>query len=611
MIVEKIIGLEPSFFLWSGAVLFIAIVFLSWFIFKYSPVVLKTTLGFVLFSLLTLSSALWIGVFMVKKFVSEWLEYETSRLKEGAYVIIERRKSVHRSVIERFKKEPEKILEDRFSRTIFDFIAVADRNGEVEKSNKNALRKVPVPEVSSVHKFLKGEDGVYLVSSSWNDDKEKIISVGENVELRLSPALLDMLSAKDVYVKEVKNGKKSEDVKDKALVELGGNLVLVIEPNEEDITNMLESLLSGSARGIAVSVILAVLFFGYLSLAYIRRPLTHLISASSEVEKGNFEYEITFPAKGDIGILIRTFNNMIKGLRRRDAQIKYRNELLGSLREFGRVVLSEFDKERIYQLCVDVVGYKTNSKCAVFYDDKVKFSEKPSVKKVEIWDIPDGEIVEKEGRYILVYDIVVSREGGDKIMYGKFVAERDKNFIPEEKEFFNSLLSYVSSACQRSDYVAKLRLLQSTDSVTGLFNSTFFKASVKRELSFLKRFERHFSVVFVEIENSKEIIEKFGYIIWEDIVKAIAIIMKKSVRAYDVPARLAEDKFALLLPNTESKNAKVVEERVRNQTLSAPEIPALPELELKVKVESTGTDTEGPDSIVKKIEEKTGKIEEG
>jgi len=121
----------------------------------------------------------------------------------------------------------------------------------------------------------------------------------------------------------------------------------------------------------------------------------------------------------------------------------------------------------------------------------------------------------------------------------------------------------------------------------------------------MKRFSRNFAVIFIEIENSREIIERFGYIVWEDIVKAIAIIMRKSVRVYDVPARIGNDKFALLLPNTESQNVKVVEERIKSQIQSAPEIPSLPEIELKLSLSSYATDSHTPEQILQIIDEKS------
>lgn len=600
----KILEINQNLFLWSGVVVILFIALLSWLIFKYSPVVLKTTLGFFLFSLAILVSSLFIGVIALKNFIRDWEKYEISRLKEGAFVIIERRKSSHSTILERFSENPEGIINDPFAKTILDFLAIGDKDGKIIRANKDILEKVSPPSENPQTVFVDTKDGPYMITFQLSKDKSSSIVVGEKLEMRLIPTLIDMLSAKDAIV--LKKEEKSESKKSiisNAEVELG-DFKIVIFPQDESIISLLQKITKNVSRGIIFVIGISLVFFAVLSLSYIRKPLLHLINGSEEVERGNFEYEIRYEAKGDIGKLIQTFNNMIKGLRRRDAQIKYRNDLLSAIREVGGSILNEYDKEKIFQICVDIAGTKTNSKCAIFYDGKAKFSQELSVSEDDVKKIQDGEVIVKDGHYIIAYEISAVREG-EKIVYGKFVAERERVFIPEEKEFFNSLLNYISSACQRSDYVLKLKLMQSLDSLTGLFNSGFFKSAVKRETSIMKRFQRHYAVVIIEIENSKEIIEKFGYIIWEDIIKSIAIIMRKSVRAYDVAARISQDKFALLLPNTEFKNAKVVEERVRTQIISAPEIPSLPDLELKVKVESFATDNQDPEEIIRKVEEKS------
>jgi diguanylate cyclase (GGDEF) domain len=606
---EKITSIDTNFIVVSGITLTILFIIVSWAVFKYSPVVLKTTIGFALFTVVIFISSLWIGILAMKNFLREWQEYEISRLKEGAFVIIERRKSTQREIIERFTEKPDEILEDKFAKTVFDFIGVANKFGQIEKSNRKIIEKIPVPQRESESKFMGTNEGIYLITYKLSQDREKIIVAGENVEIRILPALVDMLSAKDVAIKKKEEIEKSWNDKEEkkginyAKIDVG-EFELQIFPQDENIISLVKTLVRGTSSGLILTIIFALAFFAVITLIYIRKPLISLIEGSEEVEKGNFEYEIKHEAKGDIGKLIKTFNDMIKGLRRRDAQIKYRNELLGAIREIGRAILTEYDKEKIFQICVDIAGIKTNSKCAIFYDEKVKFSEQPSISKKDIENVQDGEVINKDQKYIICYDISVQKET-ERILYGKFVAEREKEFIPEEKEFFNSLLSYVSAACQRSDYVLKLQLMQSIDSSTGLFNSQFFKSSIKRETSIMKRFSRNFAVILIEIENSSEIIERFGYIVWEDIVKAIAIIMRKSVRVYDIPARIRNDKFALLLPNTESQNAKVVEERIKAQIQSAPEIPSLPEIELKLSVSSYATDYHTPEQILQIIDEKS------
>lgn len=595
--------------IWILVVSILALI--SWFIFYISPVVIKTTVGFAVFSLVIFTASVWVGSHTLKEFVSEWSEYEVSRIKEGAFTFIERRKSDQRNLIRRFVDESEKIMEDKFAKTVLDYIAISDLSGNILQANRKLELNIARNGGELEQGFYKTNDGVYLVTVVRSSAGDKLIIIGEKAEIRLLPALQAMLSIKDVFIEtEERAPAQEESVLRNAEMKLGENIKLVMVPNYDLVFELVAKLATGASRGIGIAILFAVIFFGMLSILYIRRPLIGLILASKEVEKGNFEYEISYRPKGDIGKVVETFNNMTKGLRRRDAQIKYRNELLSAIKEFARSILSEYDKEKIFELCVDVAGVKTGSKCAIFYgDNKVRYSEKPEIQKDEIEGIRDGEVLSKNGNFTILYQIAAQKEEG-KIVYGSFVAQRDRDFTQEEKEFFLSLVNYAASACLRSDYVMKLRLLQSTDSLTGLFNSTFFKSSIKREISMLQRFQRNFGLVFIDIENSSEIIDKFGNIVWEDLIKAIAMVMKKSVRTYDIPARLGNDKFALLLPNTTVQNAKVVENRLREVLKSAPEVPSLPEIEIKINISSTATDVETTDEIISKVDERISVVQE-
>jgi hypothetical protein len=49
----------------------------------------------------------------------------------------------------------------------------------------------------------------------------------------------------------------------------------------------------------------------------------------------------------------------------------------------------------------------------------------------------------------------------------------------------------------------------------------------------------------------------------------------------------------------------VVEERIKSQIQSAPEIPSLPEIELKLSLSSYATDSHTPEQILQMIDEKS------
>jgi len=63
---EKITSIDTNFIVVSGITLTILFIIVSWAVFKYSPVVLKTTIGFALFYSSHFYLILWIGILAMK-----------------------------------------------------------------------------------------------------------------------------------------------------------------------------------------------------------------------------------------------------------------------------------------------------------------------------------------------------------------------------------------------------------------------------------------------------------------------------------------------------------------------------------------------------------------
>ncbi len=69
---------------------------------------------------------------------------------------------------------------------------------------------------------------------------------------------------------------------------------------------------------IALGAIVAGLFILIIAVPFLVRPILELADASIEVGKGNFEIQVKYKSKNEIGFLGTTFNAMVKGLKERE-----------------------------------------------------------------------------------------------------------------------------------------------------------------------------------------------------------------------------------------------------------------------------------------------------
>jgi len=127
------------------------------------------------------------------------------------------------------------------------------------------------------------------------------------------------------------------------------------------------------------------------------------------------------------------------------------------------------------------------------------------------------------------------------------------------------LLAYVGSVIgreQRRSRDAAIRL-SAVDSLTGLFNRTFFFAALEREIARSARSGRGFCLLMLDLDELKAINDRLGHHAGDAALRAIAETIRAGVRRIDVAARYGGDEFVALLPETDPTGGWVVAEKIR------------------------------------------------
>ncbi len=106
----------------------------------------------------------------------------------------------------------------------------------------------------------------------------------------------------------------------------------------------------------------------------------------------------------------------------------------------------------------------------------------------------------------------------------------------------------------------EIEYLSLHDDLTGLYNRRFFREELHRLFN-----PRSYPLVLAifDINGLKMVNDILGHRWGDWLIKKVAEILKNSVRAVDIVARIGGDEFVLLMPNTDEKGAKMCIERIK------------------------------------------------
>ena len=115
----------------------------------------------------------------------------------------------------------------------------------------------------------------------------------------------------------------------------------------------------------------------------------------------------------------------------------------------------------------------------------------------------------------------------------------------------------------RALYLRQIELSR-RDPLTGLLNRRAFMEMISIETHRMARHRRPLTLAYVDVDNFKEINDRYGHIAGDQFLKRIGQQMAARLRVTDSLARAGGDEFAILLPETDQTAARRVLGEIHN-----------------------------------------------
>ena len=122
------------------------------------------------------------------------------------------------------------------------------------------------------------------------------------------------------------------------------------------------------------------------------------------------------------------------------------------------------------------------------------------------------------------------------------------------------VLSVIRDISDRKEIEKKLQYLSSHDSLTGLYNRSYFETEFER----IEKGRKYpVSVIVADIDGLKSVNDTHGHVAGDVLIKSAANILSSVFRSDDIVARTGGDEFAILLIESDDNKASSLLWRIR------------------------------------------------
>ncbi len=152
---------------------------------------------------------------------------------------------------------------------------------------------------------------------------------------------------------------------------------------------------------------------------------------------------------------------------------------------------------------------------------------------------------------------IVCADGRVRWVYARTVVERDTD---GQAHHFQSVVMDIT---ERREAEEKIRVLATTDGLTGIANRRELTRILDHEINRARRYGTPLSLIMYDLDHFKKVNDTFGHGVGDDVLKDVVRLVTANIRNIDVAARWGGEEFMVLLPQSDLAAAAKVAEKVR------------------------------------------------
>ncbi len=134
------------------------------------------------------------------------------------------------------------------------------------------------------------------------------------------------------------------------------------------------------------------------------------------------------------------------------------------------------------------------------------------------------------------------------------------NKIEENADLYTLIANHYALFMHNADLMEQANAHANTDSLTSLSNHRGFQEILSSELQKAEKNDSTVSVIMMDVNNISKINRELGHAKGDEVIKLVAEKVKQNIRSNDSAGRYGGDEIAIVLPDTDTNEAKYLAE---------------------------------------------------
>jgi len=184
----------------------------------------------------------------------------------------------------------------------------------------------------------------------------------------------------------------------------------------------------------------------------------------------------------------------------------------------------------------------------------------------------------------------------------KLFSRKADHYSDADAERWESIGRVLAKSLANARVHSAMRRMATVDGLTNVYNHRFFAEQVAREFKRSNRYAGSLTLLMIDIDFFKNYNDTYGHLQGDRVLAMVAGVIKNNVREVDIACRYGGEEFAVILPETDVEQGRVVAEKIRRAVEETPVRQGLRQTGTKVTISigvaAVNSETQAPSELV-------------